>query len=112
MNKITQHEKGWGWNGDVCAVFGVAIVIGATGEDPAKDRSEKESKAELIAEAFNVAHETGLTPRQLAEQRKELLEAATTLIACDFGANGWDDTVDFAAMRLREAVAKATGQET
>lgn len=71
-----------------------------------------EANARLIAEAGTVAHETGLTPRQLAEQRKELLEAATTLIACDFGANGWDDTVDFAAMRLREAVAKATGQET
>ena len=31
--------------------------------------------ADLIAEAFNVANETGLTPRQLLEQRNELLEA-------------------------------------
>lgn len=31
--------------------------------------------AALIAEAFNVAHETGLTPRQLAEQRERLLAA-------------------------------------
>jgi len=29
--------------------------------------------AAIIAEAFNVAHETGLTPRQLAEQREKLL---------------------------------------
>ena len=31
--------------------------------------------AQLIAEAGTVATETGLTPRQLAEQRQELLEA-------------------------------------
>jgi hypothetical protein len=33
------------------------------------------ANAALIAEAFNVAHETGLTPAQLAEQRRELAEA-------------------------------------
>ena len=31
--------------------------------------------AQLIAEAGTVLHETGLTPRQLASQRAELLEA-------------------------------------
>lgn len=31
-----------------------------------------DANAALIAEAFNVAHETGLTPRQLVEQRVEL----------------------------------------
>lgn len=44
---------------------------------------ERNANAALIAEAFNVAHETGLTPRQLAEQRAELLaichELATAL---------------------------------
>ena len=35
--------------------------------------------AELIAEAFTVAHETGLTPRQLAERCKELEEAITRI---------------------------------
>jgi len=29
--------------------------------------------AELIAEAFNVTHETGRTPRQLADERAELI---------------------------------------
>jgi hypothetical protein len=33
------------------------------------------TNARLIAEAGTVYHETGLTPRQLAEQRAELLEA-------------------------------------
>lgn len=34
---------------------------------------EQERYAALIAEAFNVASETGMTPRQLAEQRGRLL---------------------------------------
>ncbi|WP_088255593.1 hypothetical protein [Fimbriiglobus ruber] len=34
-----------------------------------------EANARIIAEAGTVCHETGLTPRQLAEQRQELLEA-------------------------------------
>jgi len=37
------------------------------------DRSVEAANANLIAEAFNVATETGLTPRQLADQRTELL---------------------------------------
>lgn len=36
---------------------------------------EAEANAEFITEAFNVLHETGLTPRQLQQQRNELLEA-------------------------------------
>lgn len=33
------------------------------------------ANAELIAEAFNVTNECGLTPRQLLEQRNELLNS-------------------------------------
>lgn len=40
-----------------------------------------EAHADLIAEAFNVVNETGLTPRQLAEQNKELLEACKKAIS-------------------------------
>lgn len=36
---------------------------------------EDEDNAEIICEAFNVANETGFTPRQLADQNKELTEA-------------------------------------
>ena len=46
--------------------------------DPAGDN---EANANLIAEAFNVLHETGLTPRQLDEQRRELLEALEDVMA-------------------------------
>lgn len=44
---------------------------------------ELEANAALIAEAFNVANETGLTPRELAGQRAKLLaalKAATTAL--------------------------------
>jgi len=47
----------------------------ATAHGPFGD-AEKAANAHLIAEAFNVAHETGLTPRQLAERCKELEAAA------------------------------------
>ena len=37
-------KSGWGWNGDMCAVWGVAIVLGETRED-------KERHARIIAAA-------------------------------------------------------------
>ena len=38
---------------------------------------EAEANVELIAEAFNVTHETGRTPRQLADDRAALIAALT-----------------------------------
>ena len=35
-------DRLWGWNGDMCAVWGVAIVLGDS-------REEKEARARLIA---------------------------------------------------------------
>lgn len=73
------------------------------------DNKHREANAELIAEAFTVAHETGLTPRQLAERCAKLEAALQTIIAsephdgdlvvCDF------DTLQSVA---RAAIAKAT----
>jgi hypothetical protein len=51
-----------------------AAHIGGISNDEAK------ANTDLIAEAFNVAHETGLTPRQLAERCVEL-EAAISEVA-------------------------------
>lgn len=39
------------------------------------DVEESAANADLIAEAINVHHETGLTPRELQKQRDELLAA-------------------------------------
>ncbi len=38
-------------------------------------KEKQEANAKFIAEAFNVAHETNKSPRQLADENKELLEA-------------------------------------
>jgi len=43
--------------------------------------AEDRANAELIAEAFNITHETGRTPRQLAEDVKELRAAMLPLLA-------------------------------
>lgn len=37
----------WGWNGDQCAVWGDAIIIGGT-------RDEKETKARLFAASYDL----------------------------------------------------------
>ena len=56
----------------------------ATVSDRLRD-DEIEPNAELIAEAFNVLHETGMTPRELAERvheyREQLAAVRMTLYA-------------------------------
>lgn len=47
-----------------------AYVVSNTQESD----EEAEANAKLISEAFNVANETGKTPRQLQEENKEFLE--------------------------------------
>lgn len=42
----SKTTEGWGWNGDLCAVWGQAIVLGET-------RAEKERRAALIATLTN-----------------------------------------------------------
>jgi len=51
------------------------------GQDNRYERELEKCKAnaELIVEAGNVTNETGYTPRQLAEQKAELLEALNTV---------------------------------
>jgi hypothetical protein len=45
MSNKSQTKAAWGWNGDMCAVWGVAIVLGDS-------RKEKERRARVIAAAF------------------------------------------------------------
>ena len=71
------------------------------------DFNGSEPDARLISQAFNVADETGLTPRQLAEQRAELLEALRNLLrVCDEELDA-KRTPEMAL--AREAIAKAQG---
>lgn len=59
---------------------------------------EPEANAKLIAEAGTVANETGFTPRQLADQNKELREALESLkqftegICLALGETGWENS--------------------
>ena len=101
------------WN--VCKDGSLGSVESASGKmvaqaqqitAPAGLDMERLANARLIAEAGTVAHETGLTPRQLAEQRAELLEALQDLVA-QVDDHSWL-TCEMAAARA--AIAKATAQ--
>ena len=87
-----------------------------TGHMSAKPTSDLDSNDEdvanvsLIAEAFNVFHETGLTPRQLAdkmvEQRTDLEKVLTHLIR-------WHDQISKTDLDMaRAALAKSKGVQS
>ncbi len=70
--RITQGE-GYHWQGtrkspDSLIYFGVKLGANILYMG---NSSPKGPDAELIAEAFNVTHETGKTPRQLADELKD-----------------------------------------
>lgn len=74
--------------------------------------------ATLIAEAFNVTHETGRTPRQLADERGKLLAAlkaeVADLLDRNRGSTHWDGCEDAhpkcsALKRMQAAIADAEG---
>ena len=108
-----------GWTKGECSIpkrYGKTLVCGpnerticSTGgySDNSRDSSdvlaENEANAVLIAEAFNVADETGLTPRQLADQRAELLTACNAYIEAFNAGTG----VVYVADKIRAAIANA-----
>ena len=74
-----------------------------------KANGSKELNAELIIEAFNVANETGKTPRQLADENAKLLEALKNLLQatddegwCNDDGNDWEEQKE-----AREAIKSA-----
>lgn len=75
--------------------------------------AEANANARLIAEAGTVATETGLTPRQLAEQRAELLEVVQGLMRYVEWINGDRETHPQQALldKTRAAIAKAKGEQ-
>jgi hypothetical protein len=73
-------------------------------------REEMLDNARLIAEAGTVFHETGLSPRQIAERNAELVEAAGALLrwlptAAELRAFGYTSA---AVIHVRDARAQAT----
>lgn len=110
------------WGGDICDCYAMSNPMAASVRNggtsfPINHQGESaEANAQLIAEAGTVAHETGLTPRQLAERCKEL-EAALSDLAVLFERMGAlhpsrdlrEVLADSAglAVRTRAAIAKA-----
>lgn len=102
------------YRGTIASIQSAAQIGGITND-------EAEANAAFIAEAFNVAHETGLTTRQLADaytalrngsrvaveawkaERDELVAAAKALLMSD-QIRDWDTSE---AVTLRAAITKA-----
>lgn len=77
---------------------------------PGRREQDAEADAHFIADAYNTHHETGLTPRQLAEQRAGLLEALEpfALIAeYDIGADESDGD-DYRPMQRHNVAPRVT----
>lgn len=77
--------------------------------DASIDRAESKANARLIAEAGTVHHETGLSPRQLAEHRAELLAALTMVRDADDDCHrdGLPTIPPIARAAIDSALAKA-----
>jgi hypothetical protein len=116
----SQHTPGpWEWNelatigkpdnGDWQYAIQIARILPI---EPRVSRNEREANARLIAEAGTVATETGLTPRQLADQRAELLEALTSayhiLASISSPDTRWGNT---SMRKIREILSKAEGRQ-
>lgn len=101
---FNQHGKFHISNGDY-------VIATAMGQTPSCE-TEARAHAEFIAESFTVAHETGLTPRQLAEQRDELLAALHhAREAIEYGAPEFEATGEGGKLTLDiidAAISKAT----
>ena len=65
-------------------------------------------RAEMQKRMIEKAKEISSNARLIAAA-PDLLEAAVDLVSRDFGYEGWDDACEQAALKLRAAVAKATG---
>lgn len=76
---------------------------------PGRREQDAEADAHFIADAFNVHDKTGLTPRQLAEQRAGLLEALEAarkyVVVSDHPTSGAD------LKKVEAAIARAKGEK-
>ena len=93
-----------------CCVYSKTLIKSESGEQIATANSmidEAEANAELIAEAFNVANETGRSPRELAEINKQLLEMLIHATE-KFEEMGMSQNLD--TVLYRKTILKATSK--
>jgi hypothetical protein len=90
---------------------GAPVVAEAFGRASDGSLLPAEANARLIAEAFTVAHETGLTPRQLAERCKELEAALSEVVSIVEMCERNGTTLPIPLASARAAIAKATGAD-
>ena len=74
---------------------------------------EVKANAKLIAEAGTVYNETGYSPRELADQKAELLEAIKYYFSVLKESNGdiWDKNPDHVLSKMINAIKKSTKQQ-
>ena len=88
-----------------CDVVCLVVAASERFADPIADKLV-DDRCALIAEAGTVHHETGLTPRQLAEQRAELLEALQII---EYNRNKGYRLTDADYSAIRRVIATARG---
>lgn len=106
-------------------VFNTPIGVGVSAEnsdvahchafDDSRTSAEVKANANLIADAFNVLHETGLTPRELQKQRDELhshLDGVASEMPVRFMdvPDGGSPTLGEQVARMRQALGTAEKQ--
>ena len=105
-----KYNNSWTVN---CGIYPVATRSGWL---PGLDE-ENFANADVIAETFNVAYETGLTPKQLLEQRDELIKlhrinvdtmAVTKHRLSEKGSPSSE--LEVAIRETEQAIAKAEGR--
>ena len=97
--------------GFVCAKNDLSTLVVA--DVSGRTRDEIEANSQLLLEAGTVANETGLSPRQLADQRAELLAALKCMLSLADDAERYlpysGTTRGDITQAARIAIAKAEG---
>ena len=97
----------WRYDQGLNVLAGKRVVANCNSFTSSDDdtRPENTANARLIAEAGTVCSETGLSPRELAEQREELLGACQVALK-----NGDNCLGEETKALLRAAIRKARGE--
>lgn len=92
-----------------CAVIAGDVWITYSSGNERTPIQERSANAALIAEAGTVHHETGLTPRQLVEQRDALAETLEMLASAFMCHTRWNGEPPAEVTEARAALALVKG---